>query len=86
MTPLTPSNATSVDFFFYDVVAALGALCLSNGLLLSPLTIGVCKRKSTRLTAVLGGLVLALGCLFSSFANQFHQLFLSHALMTGKKC
>lgn len=50
---------------------------------ISPLTIGVCRRKSTRLTAVLGGLVVALGCLFSSFANQFHQLFLSYALLVG---
>jgi hypothetical protein len=58
---------------------------MAIGLIMSPLTVGVCKRKSTRLTGVIGGLVLALGCLFSSFANQFHQLFFSHAIMTGKK-
>lgn len=52
--------------------------------MISPLTVGICKRKSTRITAVIGGLVVALGCLFSSFANQFHQLFFSHAVMTGK--
>ena len=71
---------------FLCLSGALGGLSLSLGLIFSPLTVGVCKRKSTRLTAVIGGLVLALGCLFSSFANQFHQLFFSHAIMTGKKC
>ncbi|KAF0308897.1 Monocarboxylate transporter 12 [Amphibalanus amphitrite] len=46
--------------------------------LLSPLTIAICRRKSTRLTAVLGGLVAALGLLFTSFASRFHQLFISY--------
>ena len=62
----------------------LGSLCVSVSLLASPLTIGICRRKSTRLTAVMGGLVIALGCLFSSFASQFHQLFLSYGIMTGE--
>ena len=73
------------EIYFFFLTDALGGLCLAIGLILSPLTVGVCKRKSTRLTGVIGGLVLALGCLFSSFANQFHQLFFSHAIMTGKK-
>ena len=76
------SDLTVIVFFF---TASLGSLCMAIGLIMSPLTVGVCKRKSTRLTGVIGGLVLALGCLFSSFANQFHQLFFSHAIMTGKK-
>jgi len=67
----------------YVQITSLGSLCMAIGLIMSPLTVGVCKRKSTRLTGVIGGLVLALGCLFSSFANQFHQLFFSHAIMTG---
>ena len=70
---------------FSFFTASLGALSMSFGLFLSPIIIGICKRKSTRLTAVIGGLVLSLGCLFSSFANQFHQLYFSHAVMTGKK-
>eukprot|EP00095_Tigriopus_kingsejongensis_P005305 snap_masked-scaffold337_size202799-processed-gene-0.14 protein:Tk05305 transcript:snap_masked-scaffold337_size202799-processed-gene-0.14-mRNA-1 annotation:"low quality protein: monocarboxylate transporter 8-like" len=61
----------------------LGALSLSTSLLISPLTIAVCRRKSTRLAAVLGGLVTALACLFTSFAGQFHQLFLSYGIMMG---
>ena len=73
----------SLMFSFFT--ASLGALSMSFGLFLSPIIIGICKRKSTRLTAVIGGLVLSLGCLFSSFANQFHQLYFSHAVMTGKK-
>lgn len=52
-------------------------------LLVSPVTIAFCRRKSTRLTAVLGGLITALGCLFTSFASQFHQLFFSYGTVVG---
>lgn len=52
-------------------------------LFLSPAVVGACRRKSTRLVAVLGGLVAALGCLFSSFASQFHQLFFSYGIVLG---
>ena len=51
---------------------------------MSPVTVAVCKRKSTRLTAVVGGLVLSLGCLFTSFAGQFHQIFLSYGIILGQ--
>ncbi|XP_059083393.1 monocarboxylate transporter 2-like isoform X1 [Tigriopus californicus] len=61
----------------------LGALSLSTSLFISPMTIAICRRKSTRLTAVLGGLITALACLFTSFASQFHQLFFSYGLMMG---
>jgi cyanate permease len=62
----------------------VGGLSLSISLLISPITISFCRRKSTRLTAVLGGLVTALGCLFASFAMQFHQLVLSYGLVLGR--
>ena len=62
----------------------LGATSLFVSLTLSPLTIGLCRRKSTRLTAVIGGLLTALGCLFTSFATEFHQLFLSYGLIVGE--
>lgn len=52
-------------------------------LLVSPVTIAFCRRKSTRVTAVMGGLVTALGCLFTSFATQFHQLFFSYGTVIG---
>uniref|UniRef100_A0A0K2TXY6 Monocarboxylate transporter 10like [Acyrthosiphon pisum] n=1 Tax=Lepeophtheirus salmonis TaxID=72036 RepID=A0A0K2TXY6_LEPSM len=61
----------------------LGAMSTSVSLLISPFTIAVCRLKSTRLTAVLGGLITALGCLFTSFASQFHQLFFSYGTMVG---
>ena len=51
--------------------------------LLSPVIVAWCRRKSTRLTAVFGGLLAALGLLFTSFASQFHQLFLSYGLVLG---
>lgn len=61
----------------------LGGLSTSLALLISPITIAVCRRNSTRLTAVLGGLITALGCLFTSFASQFHQLFFSYGTVIG---
>nr|XP_031827306.1 uncharacterized protein LOC116424707 isoform X1 [Nomia melanderi] len=61
----------------------LGAISTGVALLVSPVTIAFCRRKSTRLTAVLGGLVTALGCLFTSFATQFHQLFFSYGTVVG---
>ncbi|XP_078033638.1 uncharacterized protein LOC144468201 [Augochlora pura] len=61
----------------------LGAISTGVALLVSPVTIALCRRKSTRLTAVLGGLVTALGCLFTSFATQFHQLFFSYGTVVG---
>ncbi|XP_053978313.1 monocarboxylate transporter 12-like isoform X2 [Hylaeus volcanicus] len=64
-------------------VGWLGAMSTGVALLVSPVTIAFCRRKSTRLTAVLGGLVTALGCLFTSFASQFHQLFFSYGTVVG---
>lgn len=61
----------------------LGALSTAVALLVSPVTIAFCRRKSTRVTAVMGGLVTALGCLFTSFATQFHQLFFSYGTVIG---
>ena len=56
---------------------------MSVSLFLSPLTVAICKRKSTRITAVVGGLILSLGCLFTSFASQFHQIIFSYGLVIG---
>ena len=71
--------------FYFHISGWLGAMSMSVSLFVSPIIIGFCRRKSTRLTAVMGGLVTALGCLFTSFASQFHQLFLSYGAMIGKK-
>lgn len=42
----------------------------------APLVVGACRRGNTRLTAVIGGLVLALASLFTSFALHTHQVLL----------
>jgi hypothetical protein len=42
------------------------------------IVIALCRRKSTRLVAVIGGLVIALGILFASFATMVHQVALSY--------
>ncbi|XP_060524135.1 monocarboxylate transporter 2-like isoform X2 [Cylas formicarius] len=66
-----------------DSAAWLGAMSAGVALFVSPITIAFCRRKSIRVTAVMGGLVTALGCLFSSFATQFHQLFFSYGTVIG---
>ena len=48
----------------------------------APLVLGTCRRGSTRLTAVIGGLVLALAALFTSFAVQTHQVLLRYVYTT----
>jgi hypothetical protein len=58
----------------------MGSLSLGLSCLISPLIVSWCRRKSARLTAIAGGLVSSLGCLFASFANQFHQVFLSYGI------
>lgn len=63
--------------------AWLGALCLCVSFLTAPLIVAVCRRKSTRLAALFGGLITALACLFTSFAVQFHQVLLSYGLVLG---
>ncbi|KAK8766050.1 hypothetical protein V5799_007166 [Amblyomma americanum] len=68
---------------FLLTAAWLGSLSLASSLFVSPVVVAWCRRKSTRLTAVLGGLVAALGCLFSSFASQLHQGLFSQGLVLG---
>ncbi|XP_018574164.1 monocarboxylate transporter 2-like [Anoplophora glabripennis] len=63
--------------------AWMGALCLCVSFFTSPIIVAICRRKSTRLAAFLGGLVISLACLFTSFAVQFHQALLSYGLVLG---
>ena len=65
-----------VVLFFLSRTVWIGVMQLSGSWLWAPLVVALCRRKSTRLTAVLGGLVLALAALFASFAQQIHQVFL----------
>ncbi|XP_077487540.1 monocarboxylate transporter 11-like [Amblyomma americanum] len=66
-----------------DDVPWLGSLSLASSLFVSPVVAAWCRRKSARLTALVGGLVAALGCLFSSFASQLHQSLFSQGLVLG---
>lgn len=69
------------EFLFVPVF--LSSFSTMVTLLASPVVIAICHRKSVRLTGILGGLVTALGCLFTSFATQFHQLFFSYGIFIG---
>ncbi|KAI4499087.1 hypothetical protein M0802_005670 [Mischocyttarus mexicanus] len=64
-------------------IAWAGALSAAVSRGSAPLVVGACRRGSTRLTAVIGGLVLALASLFTSFALQMHQVLLSYGLVLG---
>ncbi|XP_046969523.1 monocarboxylate transporter 3-like isoform X2 [Vanessa tameamea] len=44
------------------------------------------RRKSPRLAALVGGLLLPLACLFTSFATQLHQTLLSYGVVLGVGC
>nr|XP_022921215.1 monocarboxylate transporter 2-like [Onthophagus taurus] len=72
------------DREFYAMATAwMGALSISISLISSPIILAISRRKSTRLAALFGGLILTLSCLFTSFATQFHQTLLSYGLMLG---
>ncbi|XP_053987713.1 monocarboxylate transporter 10-like isoform X1 [Hylaeus volcanicus] len=64
-------------------LAWVGALSAAVSRGSAPLVVGACRRGSTRLTAVIGGLVLALASLFTSFAVEVHQVLLSYGLVLG---
>ncbi|KYN12508.1 Monocarboxylate transporter 14 [Trachymyrmex cornetzi] len=66
-----------------NVIVWAGALSAAISRGSAPLVVGACRRGNTRLTAVIGGLVLALASLFTSFAVQMHQVLLSYGLVLG---
>lgn len=69
----------SIFFFFFNkIVEMLGALSWSISMLISPFVVTFCRKKSTRLLAVVGGLVLPLGMLFTSFATELGQIIFSY--------
>ncbi|XP_075151179.1 uncharacterized protein LOC142225288 [Haematobia irritans] len=61
----------------------LGALSWSVSMLVAPFVETLCRRKSTRLLAVVGGLVLSLGILFTSFATEVDQVIFSYGFVFG---
>ncbi|XP_073827361.1 uncharacterized protein [Musca autumnalis] len=61
----------------------IGALSWSISMLVAPFVETLCRRKSTRLLAVVGGLVLSLGILFTSFATEVDQVIFSYGFVFG---
>lgn len=64
-------------------MGALASTSLAMSAFASPFVITLCQTRSTRLMAVVGGLVMALGILFTSFAKEFHQLLFSYGIVIG---
>merc|ERR1712223_1176910 len=67
-------------------VVWIGSTNLAVSHLLTPFLVALCRRKSTRLTAVVGGLIMSLSLLFASFAKHFNQIFLSYGFVCGIGC
>ncbi|CAK1586961.1 unnamed protein product [Parnassius mnemosyne] len=61
-----------------------GALCVGVSRAAGALVAG--RKRSPRLAALLGGLLLPLACLFTSFATQLHQTLLSYGIVLGVGC
>lgn len=70
----------------FAFIVLLGAFGWAVSMFVSPIVIAICRRKSTRLTAVVGGLVYALGILFASFATFIHQVAFSYGKYTYYVC
>jgi len=66
-----------------DDAVWLGSLSYAVSLFAAPVIVGFCRHKSARLTGIFGGLIAALGLLFSSFATQYHQVFVSYGIIVS---
>lgn len=67
-----------------DHVVWAGAMCVGVSRAAGALVSG--RKRSPRLIALLGGLLLPLACLFTSFATQLHQTLLSYGVVLGVGC
>ncbi len=69
-------------FVYFPGLLFATSLCVS--LLSSPALVLFCQTKSTRLLAVVGGIALALGVLFTSFAERVAHLYFSFGVVVGE--
>ncbi|CAH1800176.1 unnamed protein product [Owenia fusiformis] len=75
-------HIAQLEFGISDLEAAwLASLSYSFHFLIQPLVIAICQRKSTRLYAVIGGLILSLGFLFLGFSTKLHEIFISSTVI-----
>ena len=80
-------SVTTLRSFLMDIFIFLGCLAATSfcvSLVISPAVMLFCRNKSTRLTAVVGGLIVSLGILFTSFATSYPHLFFSYGTVIGK--
>ena len=75
----------SFNFLHLFFSVWIGSTNLAVSHLSAPFLVALCRRKSVRLTAVVGGLVMTLSLLFASFAKHFDQIFLRYVPISCKK-
>ncbi|XP_068150941.1 uncharacterized protein [Drosophila tropicalis] len=64
-------------------IELLGALSWSISMLAIPFVVSLCRKRSIRLLSIVGGLVMPLGILFTSFATEFGQVVFSYGIVFG---
>ncbi|ALC38869.1 CG10019, partial [Drosophila busckii] len=64
-------------------IELLGALSWSISMLVIPFVVSLCRKRSIRLLSIVGGLVMPLGILFTSFATEFGQVVFSYGIVFG---
>ncbi|XP_030383874.1 monocarboxylate transporter 7 [Scaptodrosophila lebanonensis] len=64
-------------------IELLGALSWSISMLATPFVVSLCRKRSIRLLSIVGGLVMPLGILFTSFATEFGQVVFSYGIVFG---
>ncbi|XP_017110676.1 uncharacterized protein LOC108134747 [Drosophila elegans] len=64
-------------------IELLGALSWSVSMVATSFVVSLCRKRSIRLLSIVGGLVMPLGILFTSFATEFGQVVFSYGVVFG---
>ncbi|XP_043661816.1 uncharacterized protein LOC122625849 [Drosophila teissieri] len=64
-------------------IELLGALSWSVSMVATSFVVSLCRKRSIRLLSIVGGLVMPLGILFTSFATEFGQVVFSYGIVFG---